>query len=96
LLDEVITVTGQLHQSGESEAVLANAGPYLEMFGHLVIGWMWLEQLIAAHGKEGEFYEGKRAAARYFRRWELLKVPALLSRIAEIDRTFLDTHPEWL
>ena len=96
LLDAVVTVTRQLHASGDSEAMMANAVPYLEAFGHLAIGWVWLELLIAAHGKDGDFYEGKRAAARYFRRWELPKVHTLLSRIAEMDRTFLDTDPAWL
>ena len=96
LLDEVVTTTRQLHDSGASEAVLANAWPYLEVFGHLAIGWIWLEQLIAAHNKQGDFYEGKRAAARYFRRWELPRVRALLPRIGEIDRTVLDTQAEWL
>jgi hypothetical protein len=61
-----------------------------------VIGWIWLEQLIAAHGKAGDFYDGKRAAARYFIKWELPKARAVLSRIGECDRTVLDTPGHWL
>jgi alkylation response protein AidB-like acyl-CoA dehydrogenase len=96
LLGEVVAVTRRLHGSGPVDAVLANASPYLETFGHLVIGWIWLEQLIAAHGKAGDFYDGKRAAARYFLKWELPKARAVLARIGECDRTVLDTPGHWL
>ncbi|MCW1432358.1 acyl-CoA dehydrogenase [Novosphingobium sp. JCM 18896] len=96
LLGEVVAVTRQLHRLDPAEAVLANASPYLETFGHLVIGWIWLEQLIAAHGKAGDFYDGKRAAARYFLKWELPKARAVLARIGECDRTVLDTPGHWL
>lgn len=28
---------------------LANAANYLEAFGHLVVGWLWLDQAITLH-----------------------------------------------
>ena len=30
---------------------LANASVYLEAVGHVVVAWIWLEQLLAAHGR---------------------------------------------
>ena len=42
---------------------LANSVVYLEAFGHIVIAWIWLEQLLAADGKTGDFYDGKAQAA---------------------------------
>ena len=59
---------------GDPERTLANATVYLEAAGHVVVAWMWLEQLVAVGEKAGDFYDGKRAAARYFFRWELPKV----------------------
>lgn len=96
LLDDLLAVTDALHGTGDVELTLANASTYLDAFGHLTIGWIWLEQIIACHGREGDFYEGKRAAARFFRRWELIKVEPQLRLLASLDRTTLDLLPEWL
>ena len=57
--------------SGDPETALANSVIYLEAFGHLVVAWLWLEQELAAAGRDGDFYDGKRAAARYFFGYEL-------------------------
>ena len=58
--------------------------------------WVWLEQLLAADGKEGAFYDGKRAAARYFFTYELPKVGPMLDLVASLDRTTLDLDPSVL
>jgi hypothetical protein len=31
-----------------------------------VVAWIWLQQVIAARGCSGDFYDGKRQAARYY------------------------------
>jgi butyryl-CoA dehydrogenase len=68
---------------------------YLEAMGHIVIAWMWLEQLTAVEGKSGDFYDGKRRAARYFFVYELPKVAPQLALLSSLDRTTLDMKPEW-
>ncbi len=50
---------------------------------------------MAAEGKAGEFYDGKRAAVRYFFRWELPKVDVQLNLLASLDTTVLDVDPAW-
>jgi butyryl-CoA dehydrogenase len=75
---------------------LANATTYLEATGHVVVAWIWLEQLLAAEGKEGNFYDGKRAAARFFYRYELPRTGPQLDLLARLDRTTLDAEPDWL
>jgi butyryl-CoA dehydrogenase len=61
-----------------------------------VVAWLWLEQVLALGDEDGDFAEGKRAAARWFARWELPAVRPLLDRLAALDRTVLDTRPSWL
>ena len=94
-LQRVAEVTGTLWGTGDVDLALANATVYLEAVGHLVIAWMWLEQLLAAEGKEGAFYDGKRAAAAYFFLWELPKTGPQLDLLASLDRTTLDMQDAW-
>jgi alkylation response protein AidB-like acyl-CoA dehydrogenase len=96
LLGEVEATTARVHAADDPELTLANASVYLEAFGHLTIGWIWLEQLMAAHGKTGDFYEGKRAAARYFLRWVLPQTGPMLALLNRLDRTTLELQPAWL
>ncbi|MEO6704035.1 MAG: acyl-CoA dehydrogenase [Jatrophihabitantaceae bacterium] len=94
--DRLVEVTALLHGNGNSERALANATVYLEATGHLVLGWLWLEQLLAAGDRNGAFYQGKRQAAAYFCRWELPKTGPMLELLAGLDSTVLDTAPECL
>jgi 3-oxoacyl-(acyl-carrier-protein) synthase len=91
----LIGVTGAMFGSGDVEAALANSVIYLEAFGHVVVAWMWLEQLLAANGRTGDFYDGKRQAARYFFRYELPKTTAQLDLLESVDRTTLEMREEW-
>lgn len=94
-LARVLEVTRQVWDGTTADVALANASIYLEAFGHLILAWIWLEQSLAAHGKSGDFYDGKRAAAAYFRRYELPKVDAQLDLVASLDRLTVDLDPTW-
>ena len=91
----LVEVTGQLWSAGDPAVSLANSSIYLEAAGHVVIAWMWLEQLIAADGGQGDFYDGKRAAAQYFYRYELPRTGPQFDLLADLDRTTLDADPNW-
>lgn len=91
----LVAVTTAMFGSGDIEAAMANSVIYLEAFGHIVVAWMWLEQLIAAHGRDGDFYDGKRAAGRYFFRYELPKIAPQLDLLERLDRTTLDMRDAW-
>jgi butyryl-CoA dehydrogenase len=91
----IVEVTQKVWGAGDVALSLANATPYLEAVGHTVIAWMWLEQLLAADGKDGDFYEGKRRAAQYFYAWELPKTGPQLDLLASLDRTTLDMEDRW-
>ncbi len=91
----LLAVTAGMFGSGDVEAALANSVVYLEAFGHIVVAWMWLEQVLAAHGQHGDFYDGKRQAARYFFHYELPKTAPQLDLLESLDRTTLEMREGW-
>ena len=91
----LVEVTGTMFASGDVEAAMANSAVYLEAFGHIVVAWMWLQQVIAADGRDGDFYDGKRQAARYFFRYELPRTAPQLDLLAGLDRTTLEMRDGW-
>jgi alkylation response protein AidB-like acyl-CoA dehydrogenase len=91
----LVTVTAAMFGSGDVEAALANSVVYLEAFGHIVVAWIWLQQVLAAHGQHGDFYDGKRQAARFFFRYELPKTAPQLDLLASLDRTTLEMREGW-
>ncbi len=88
-------VTASMFAAGDVDAALANSAVYLEAFGHLVVAWIWLEQMVAAHGSDGDFYDGKRQAGRYFFRFELPRTGPQLDLLESLDRTTLEMQPAW-
>jgi hypothetical protein len=94
-LQRVGGTTGLLYATRDPERMLANASVYLEAFGHVVVAWIWLEQALAAHGKAGDFYDGKRQACRYFFRWELPRTGPQFDLLDSIDDTTLAMRDAW-
>lgn len=102
-LDLLAAVTGRLQACDAPARRLANATIYLDGFGHLVIGWMWLRQAIVAatalasgsvpESRRG-FYRSKIVACRYFARYELPLAAARLELAGALDTTCLDADPE--
>jgi butyryl-CoA dehydrogenase len=91
--------------SGVPEEALANATPYLQAFGHTVLAWVWLdvaicaqehlEQATAAGQGDTALLHGKLAAARFFLRYELPKVPAWLKVVETRDDTCRSMNDAW-
>ncbi|MET3803375.1 alkylation response protein AidB-like acyl-CoA dehydrogenase [Nakamurella sp. UYEF19] len=95
-LGRLVEVTARLWEGRDPAVALANATLYLEAAGHIVVAWIWLEQVLtagAADESDGHFYGGKRAAAAYFYRFELPTVYWRLDLLASLDRTTLDLDP---
>jgi alkylation response protein AidB-like acyl-CoA dehydrogenase len=90
---DVVATTGALATLGDPARIMADATAYLEAVGHVVVAWLWLEQWLAAHGKAGEFYDGKRAAATYFFTRELPKVGPMLALLRDADGLTLGLDP---
>ncbi|MFG1833708.1 acyl-CoA dehydrogenase [Micromonospora chersina] len=100
-VDRIAVVTRRLHGAGDPELALANASVYLEAVGHVVIAWMWLEQLLAVEalgnpdGPDADFLAGKRQAARYFFRYELPRTGPQFDLLESLDRITLDSRETW-
>ncbi|GIF18239.1 butyryl-CoA dehydrogenase [Actinoplanes tereljensis] len=94
--DRIAATTAKLWAGGDPTVALANSTAYLDAAGHLVIAWMWLSQHAATEGKEGDFYEGKRLAARYFVTHELPRVGPLLDLLDTRDTLLADLNPRVL
>jgi hypothetical protein len=88
--DRLVEVTGKLWADPDPTRALANASTYLDAAGHIVIAWMWLEQAIAAHGQDGDFYDGKRLAARYFFTHELPRTAGWFDLLESLDTLLAD------
>jgi Acetyl-CoA dehydrogenase C-terminal like len=93
--DEVVSATAALWKANDPEVTLANATLYLEAAGHVVMSWIWLEQFVAAEGRAGGFYEGKRQACRYFFRYELPRTAPQLALLHSLDTTTLEMEDGW-
>jgi butyryl-CoA dehydrogenase len=85
-LRQVQRATNMAWQEGAPAQALANAVPYLQAFGHMVLSWMWLELELASLG-EGPENLGRRTAAQFFFRYELPKISAWLQVVAQRDMT---------
>jgi butyryl-CoA dehydrogenase len=90
-------------KSQDIDLVFSNSVSYLDMFGHIVISWLWLKQGMVANGalknsphKEDEdFYKGKMQAMQYFYRSELPQVYHWSKLVSTIDSTSFDMQAEW-
>jgi butyryl-CoA dehydrogenase len=98
-LQEVGAATRAAWATGNPEEALANATPYLQAFGHLVLAWIWLEVALAADGASAHsratLKPGKLAAMRYFFAYELPKVDAWLGVVARREPLVREMRTEW-
>jgi alkylation response protein AidB-like acyl-CoA dehydrogenase len=83
--------------TGQPDEALANATPYLQAFGHVVLAWIWLDVALSLvrDGSSGDLASGLRAACRYFFRYELPRVPAWLGVVASRDDTCRTMQEGW-
>ena len=83
------------------DSAFSNAVKYLEMFGIVVVAWLWLKQgAVAARtcpaaGADEAFYRGKLQAMRYYFRFELPKTGPMSRLLISLDRTCYDMQADW-
>jgi butyryl-CoA dehydrogenase len=95
-LGKVGAATKAAWATGVPEEALANATPYLQAFGHVVLAWIWLDVALAVRRlPDGPMKHGKLAAARYFHAYELPKVDAWLAVVSSREAVCRQMDPDW-
>jgi Acetyl-CoA dehydrogenase C-terminal like len=97
-LQHVGAATKSAWSTGNPNEALANAVPYMQAFGQMVIAWVWLDVALCFAKEphphptlplegEGKFREGKLAACNYFFAYEVPKIEAWLAVVKTRDMT---------
>ena len=81
--------------TGVAEEALANATPYLQAFGHVVLAWIWLDVVLVTASRDDDAAQGQRAAMRYFFSYELPKIGAWLAVVSSRDATCREMKESW-
>ena len=93
-LQKVTQATQSAWATGQPQEALANAVPYWQAFGHLVLAWIWLDVSASCRGEASSKQTGRQAAATYFYRYELPKIDAWLNVVGNRDMTCANLSEE--
>ena len=94
-LQQLRSATQAAWATGVPEEALANATPYLQAFGHVVLAWMWLDVALATGALPEPSKQGKLAAMRYFYDYELPKTGAWLAVVSSRNPTCRAMQEDW-
>jgi butyryl-CoA dehydrogenase len=101
--DHVLAAAKDPIKKHDPDLVFSNSVSYLNMFGHITIAWLWLQQGSIAskalakypHIDEQKFYQGKLQAMKYFFNSELPLTYHWGTLVKNIDSTSYDTQADW-
>jgi alkylation response protein AidB-like acyl-CoA dehydrogenase len=91
-------------KSEKLPVLLANATCFMNIFGQIVMSWMWIRQSSVAENalagsdlsdQDKAFYLGKIQAAKYFVRWELPTIQKDIALLIDMDDSCSDMQAEW-
>lgn len=90
-------------QEKDLDLAFANSVSYLEMFGHTVIAWIWLQQAAIAQRAldtnpseaDRNFYLGKVQAMKFFYECELPKTKHWATLVGQVNATHFDMQIDW-
>jgi len=103
-MQSLLPMLGQHLKSEKQPTLLANATCFMNIFGQIVMSWMWIRQAsvaenaLAASGlsdEEKAFYLGKVQAAKYFVRWELPTIQRDIALLNDMDDSCSHMQAEW-
>jgi alkylation response protein AidB-like acyl-CoA dehydrogenase len=93
-LQQIGAATKAAWSTGVPEEALANAVPYLQAFGHVVLAWIWLDVALVVDPATPAG-QGRLAAGRYFFRHELPRIDAWLAVVRTRDDTCRTVQDDW-
>ena len=102
-LEPVLMLVGKALRNEQLPAVISNAQSFMNVFGQIVMSWIWIRQAITAEkaleqqltDQDKAFYQGKIQAAKYFVNWELPAIKRDLELLEKMDDTCSSMQPEW-
>jgi hypothetical protein len=94
-LQAVGAATKSAWATGVPEEALANATPYLQAFGHMVLAWVWLDVALASAARSDDLAQGQRAALRFFYAYELPKIGAWLKVVVSRESVCREMQENW-
>jgi butyryl-CoA dehydrogenase len=90
-LQRVGSATRAAWATGSPQEALANAVPYMQAFGHVVLAWIWLDVALRSLERDAARAEpataGRIGATDYFFNYELPKIGAWLNVVESRDPT---------
>ncbi|MEP7703678.1 acyl-CoA dehydrogenase [Paraglaciecola sp. 25GB23A] len=90
--------------SDKQAVLLANASCFLNVFGQIVMSWLWIRQANVAENaltssnlsaEDRDFYQGKLQAAKYFVHWELPTIARDIRLLSELEDTCAAMQEAW-
>ena len=100
LTQEVLHFLMQFAKKGDYERFLSDATVFMEFFGNIVVGWLWLEIAVKSQNAmvlsdtkySSAFYESKISAMKFYFKYEIPKTKALAEVL--MDKHVLTTANE--
>ncbi|MFC2147136.1 acyl-CoA dehydrogenase [Bacteroidota bacterium] len=100
LTQEVLQFLMQFAKKGDYERFLSDATVFMEFFGNIVVGWLWLEIAVKSQNAmvlsdtkySSAFYESKISAMKFYFKYEIPKTKALAEVL--MDKNVLTTANE--
>ncbi len=92
-MKDVEATTRAAWSTGQAHEALANAVPYMQAFGHMVLAWVWLDVALACT-QNTPAHEGRRRAMQFFFTFELPKIKAWLAVVAQREMVCVDCPEE--
>ncbi len=98
-----VTASLQQQVAAHADLGLSNATAYLDLFGRVLVGWVWLRQGMLAEralqrgvvGDEGDFYRGKLHTALYYMEWELAPLHGIAQLLCAGNSACHDMQDRW-
>lgn len=98
-----VTASLQQQVAAHADLGLSNATAYLDLFGRVLVGWVWLRQAMLAEcalqrgvaDDEDDFYRGKLHTARYYMEWELAPLHGIAQLLCAGNSACHDMQDRW-
>jgi butyryl-CoA dehydrogenase len=92
-IKDIEATTRAAWSTGQAHEALANAVPYMQAFGHMVLAWVWLDVALVCTS-DSPAHLGRRRAMQFFFTYELPKIKAWLAVVAQREMLCVDCPEE--